>query len=460
MAKRQPRPEPFTFEEIRDSPSLRGLEEFFTPQPLILVKPTPGGQENSTPAQPIVAEAASIVAGSATTVDFTSASTVVADSPSPIIETGGAASTEALDAKSIAVAGSTSTVVADSPTTIAAEQISAFVGTPAPAVSVWTAEGIGGVFPPSRRRPIRQAQDVLTHAEEAVYDVLWGKKDQTRDRDRLTAIGYDRLAKAARITKRNVQNILTRLEAKGFIQTATPPDLFHRIPTTYRVLGYAAVLEFQRRHGWRWYIRTGNGIGYARPMSGPATVVSESASTVVVDSTSTVDAERSPSIVAGPVSTVDVGNTPTVDAVSTVTSYRQKTDISSSSALVEATPDFDDDARRQLVDACRTIAPDVAVEEIAVFTTRKRNQLRGHKQVANMVGLLLTAVPNSLEGSGLQRYREQTSQEARQADAAIRQREAQIASHIADCERVLSDPQTSERDKADAREYLAALRAG
>ena len=437
MAKRQSRPEPFTFEEIRDSPSLKGLEEFFTPQPLILVKPEPAaGEPAGSVALPAVA------AEPASTVDAESSTTIVVD-PASTVDVG-ASLAPAISATTV-VAGSTTTVVASSAST----------------VSVWTAEGIGGVFPASRRRMIRQAQDVLTHAEEAVYDVLWGKKDQTRDRDRQTAMGYDRLAKAARVTKRNVQNILARLEAKGFIQTVTPPDLFHRIPTTYRVLGYSAVLDLQRRQGWRWYIRTGNGIGYARQIGGSSTIVAGSPSTVVAESTSTVDVAEPQSMVAGSGSTVDAGSTPTVDAGSTVTSYRQETDKSSSSAvLVEATPDFDDDARRQLVTACRTIAPDITLQEIATFTNRKRNQLRGHKQIGNLVGLLLTAVPNALEGSALERYRQEVALETRLAAARHHQRDAEIACHIAECERILADPKASEGDKADARQHLAALRAG
>src|SRR5581483_4817986 len=170
-------PEPFTFEEIRDSPSLKGLEEFFTPQPLILVKPAPAlsGQDGSPPDESIVAEPASIVSESTTTVDAEPQSTVAIESISTVGEPEDAT---VATAGPTVVAGSESTVAADSTTTKSDAQFPPVVGDPASAISVWTAEGIGGVFPSSRRRPIRQAQDVLTHAEEAVYDVLWGKKDQ------------------------------------------------------------------------------------------------------------------------------------------------------------------------------------------------------------------------------------------------------------------------------------------
>jgi hypothetical protein len=58
----------------------------------------------------------------------------------------------------------------------------------------------GALFPASRVKPIERAQDALTHAEECVYDFLWGTKNAAKDDYRIAQAGYDRIAKAARVT--------------------------------------------------------------------------------------------------------------------------------------------------------------------------------------------------------------------------------------------------------------------
>lgn len=125
-------------------------------------------------------------------------------------------------------------------------------------------EGIGGVFPGSRLREIRNAQDVLTHTEEKVYDIFWGNKDQSRDREQIVRKGYDAAAKEARITKRNIVNIIHRLIDKGFLEVVAPPVVYGgRAPATYKVLSHNAVRENQKRSGRQWVIRVGSGVGYA-----------------------------------------------------------------------------------------------------------------------------------------------------------------------------------------------------
>ena len=129
---------------------------------------------------------------------------------------------------------------------------------------LWTVEGIGGVFPGSRLREICNAQDVLTHTEEKVYDIFWGNEGESHDRERIVRKGYAAAAKEARITKRNIVNIIHRLIDKGFMEVVAPPVVYGgRAPATYRVLSYAAARENQKRSGRKWVIRTGSGIGYA-----------------------------------------------------------------------------------------------------------------------------------------------------------------------------------------------------
>jgi hypothetical protein len=154
--------------------------------------------------------------------------------------------------------------------------------------------------------------------------------------------------------------------------------------------------------------------------------------------------------------TSGVSLTPDVSLTPSLASKKE----SMSSAFVEATPDFDDDARRQLVDACRLVAPDVDDSEIATFTTQKRAQLGRRKGIQNLVGLLLTAVPKAMEGSELLRYREEKAQEVQDLARQTRRKDPQYAENIASLEQTLADPRVSEAEKIRAREDLAILKTG
>ena len=124
------------------------------------------------------------------------------------------------------VVPSTETTVVDStPTTVVAS-------TPDPGEkhAMWVAESNGALFTASRIRPVQRAQDALTHAEECVYDFLWGPKNNAKDDYRISPAGYDRIAKAARVTKRNAALIIRRLIDKGFIALESESDPLHRIP--------------------------------------------------------------------------------------------------------------------------------------------------------------------------------------------------------------------------------------
>jgi len=76
------------------------------------------------------------------------------------------------------------TVVSDSTTTVVDEIPQAVANEPTTTVvvdsSLWKAELNGALFPASRVKPIERAQDALTHAEECVYDFLWGTKNAAK----------------------------------------------------------------------------------------------------------------------------------------------------------------------------------------------------------------------------------------------------------------------------------------
>jgi hypothetical protein len=259
---------------------------------------------------------------------------------------------------------------------------------------LWRGEGADGVFTASRIRRIVRAQDVLTHVEEAVYDILWGSKKRSEDaeEDRLTRMGYAELASQSRVSKRTIQSIVERLIEKGFVHIHEPADIYHRKPTVYRVLGYGAVLRWMRSTGRRFVLRTGRGVFYAQPLT--STVEARPSTTVEARSASTVEASSPSTVEASAPSTVEL---PSTTSLGSKEKAVQAATASASPLLEETCHRYgivlDAAAARLIPKRCRTYDPAATEQEIAHFTETKILQLRGSTRIANIVGLLLTAVP-------------------------------------------------------------------
>lgn len=136
-----------------------------------------------------------------------------------------------------------------------------------PNQSMFLAEQLGALFPAARVHRIRLAQDALSHVEEKVYDLLWGVKNQSRDSYRLSEFSLQRIANEGRLNIKTVRELLPRLIDKGFIGIEREADVRRNQPTQYRVWSYSAVLADQRSKNRLWFVKTGKGVFYARPVA-------------------------------------------------------------------------------------------------------------------------------------------------------------------------------------------------
>jgi hypothetical protein len=336
-------------------------------------------------------------------------------------------------------AGSTDTVAPGPPETVAVDR------PPGPTKGLWYTEGKEGIFPASRVRRIVLAQDALTHAEESVYDVLWGPKNQNRDDQRLTSIGYDGIAKAARVTKMNAKWIVERLIHKGFVKVETLPDPLRRIPTSYRVFGYRAALEDMRRRNRFYIVRTGNGVLFAHPYNQTDTVAAGSTDTVspvpqamvAVGQPATVSLRQAETVPRGPQATVSVVDTPL--------------DTSSEATLIQVISAVTDqiignDVALTIVSRCRAQAPDLTNQELADITKTEALKAIREKR-SNLTGWLITVLPGRFAGESFRIYRE-TQQTLREQERHEQEAQAQRWRQI------LDDPTEDEEFKKLAREAL------
>jgi hypothetical protein len=358
------------------------------------------------------------------------------------------------------------TTVVDKPTiTVVSDKKTTVVSNPRPAVpspattvvdgrpALWRAESNGALFPASRVRRVERAQDALTHAEECVYDCLWGPKNSSKDNVRIAKIGYDRISKAARITKRNAALIIERLIEKGFIKLEKPADPLHRIPSEYRVMSYKAALEELGRMHRHWVVRSGNGVLFVHSVSvsveATTTVVDDAATTVVT--ATTVSGGAPTTVIASTTDTVGAEQSTTVVAATTHLDNKDKAKRhTSSSALADVCSQhevvLDAAAERTIIKRCRAYDSAAAEDEIAHFAGIKINQLKTSRNVGNLVGLLMIAIPEFFvePAHELQRYR---------AGKAERS-----SSRLDLAQRVLTDPNASEPEKQWANAIVQELK--
>jgi predicted transcriptional regulator len=296
-----------------------------------------------------------------------------------------------------------------------------------PPVSLWLTEG-GEIVPGSRVKRIRLAQDVLSPAEESVYDTLWGVKSaaafkEERESYRIVQAGYDYLMKRTRLSKKTIQRIVDRLIDKSFIAIEKPADIYLRSSTVYRVFAYRAVLERQAQRGRLHVAKIGPGFVYVREVADPrlvpnlSTVVASDMSTMAHPDVSTVAALR-PTTEFGSGAPTDAKQNPTTVAAAATNNIEQRREDRAPSsdaraetgqgseaeevrrlrALLEPHLGFiDDDATRQLLRQCRLRAADCTLEEIAYFVNHKLRSVNG---IHNPVGFILTAVPRHFESNG------------------------------------------------------------
>lgn len=281
------------------------------------------------------------------------------------------------------------TVSAGSTDTVAAGRIA----------GLWQAEAHGGVFPSSRVRRITLAQDALTHAEESVYDVLWGPKNQNRDSQRFANLGYEAIGKAARVTKMNAKWIIERLIFKGFIRVETPADPLRRIPTKYLVYSYRSALENMAGANRMYVIRTGNGVLFAHPMNPTDTVAAGLTATVSVEPPATVPPGQSATVPPGQPDTVSVADT-LLDS-----SFKAFTPSVVATAILNEIGFVDDDALKTLIRRCRAVRPDATDDEIAELGAMTARRIVRMRNIENPTGLLIEQTAKCFVGEPFAIYR-------------------------------------------------------
>jgi hypothetical protein len=364
------------------------------------------------------------------------------------------------------------------PPTVSLESLSVPTTDPAPPTdSVWDTikdppTGIFSVTPKDVRRPKpRRAtvvQDGHSHAEQAVYSALWENASPDNTGNRKVTIGLGRLSRFARLSENNCRLNIRSLVKKLALEEIGLEDSRNGIGKTYRIFSYGAILQRRKAAGMEWVIRT-KGVQFVSPEglvpptdsiphagsmaptgSGPHILSIPDAATIAppvpVSTTASrpeppTDSEGGPRTDSIPPFRKEIRNT------DRKTSSSDQPTVSRMAAALGVT--FDDDAVRKLVRRCRDGDPEATDDEIIHFLEVKVHQLQRSRTIENWVGLLIASVPVffQMPATELQRYREAKA-------TAERQGREQHERLVAEAQKILDDPKSTESDRALARESM------
>jgi hypothetical protein len=277
------------------------------------------------------------------------------------------------------------------------------------------------------------------------------------DGTRLSRLGLPRLAKEACVHQRNIGIIIRRLIQKKSIEIYQKEVSDLRTARSYRVFAYHQILERRKAAGLEWVVR-GRGVEFVdasthRPIfkdtvhAGPLITAGDAVS---AGETPAVTASESPAITAGETPAVTAGLLGNIFLGNLEEQYSSSSEITQT---LRRHGTADDDAARQLIQACQSRVLDCTSQEIIHFIEQKAALLRTGR-IANPIGFLLASVPKCFEGEAFQLYREQVRK--RLADEAARREreEAEIEQWRREQQAILNDPDASEQDKCFARQML------
>lgn len=325
-------------------------------------------------------------------------------------------------------------------------------------------------YPPAVSHPVTRirraslAQDGHSFGEQALYDALWQHAHPHDAETRIITIGYHRMSGLARLTvnncKANIQSLIQKL-ALDEVASFT-----HSQGRTYLVYSYAAILQRRRDAGLTHFIKS-RGVAFVDPDTGESVIarthhksgipVSGTPLSGIPDSGIPEGGESGipqsgesgiPQSGGPPYSKVIRNNTR-----NTTTTTNESAPPELIRGLRQLVAFLDDEAASVLWRQCRRHAADCTPEEVLHFTRGKAAVFSSGK-IQNPTGFLLAVVPKCFEGESFLAYRHEQERLRQLETARARDAEEQNRQMRREFETILEDPESSEEDRRFVRRML------
>lgn len=251
---------------------------------------------------------------------------------------------------------------------------------------------------------MRQAQEAHSPNEESLYRFLWRKSGRpTGESGSSTVqIGSAELIRELRVTKKTIRVVLRSLIEKLALDIEDDYHGLERVPYTYRIWSYEAILRRRRAAGLTHYYKPGGG-RIVLVKRGPVVE-----STPVVDSNPVVDTTIGPGVHSTPKPVVD--STTPIKEVNQGKNSFAKIDDDDITQLVRAfreDPFFealDDKMARKLLTECRQRQPDIKIGEILRLVRISWPKIEGKR--TNRIPYLIGIVSEHCIGESFRHVRQ------------------------------------------------------
>jgi hypothetical protein len=329
----------------------------------------------------------------------------------------------------------------------------------------------------ARSRPYKvhrchTVQDGHSVGENQLHSALWrsGVADPATANDpdtkRIT-MGWDRMARKAGMSDKAAKRNLTLLIKKLAVELIASEDSATRTGRTYRVYSFAAILQRRAAAGMLYVVRD-KGVRFLTITEVETFATRQTTEPIrnvaTVDIPSTVDKT---STVMGDKTSTDTGDKTSTPLRRSLRSKEKKTTTTymNLGPIVEALSAYvmaDESAAKQIADGSLVACEDATIEEIVSVIHEKSPTIFRNRSTQNPLGLLIHAVPQCFEGSGILQLRRHWAAEKERVVAREMERERQNREFIelakrerSRCEATLANPASTEKQKAAAAKQLS-----
>lgn len=113
--------------------------------------------------------------------------------------------------------------------------------------------------------------------EERVYQALWHARESDgvlweKKKTRIFSLGYDRIARLARLNEKSVRALLRKLIAKKILEVVAAENSAARTGRTYRIFSQDEILERQRAANLLYVVKNGRAVEFVYPAGVTPTV--------------------------------------------------------------------------------------------------------------------------------------------------------------------------------------------
>jgi hypothetical protein len=286
------------------------------------------------------------------------------------------------------------------------------------------------------------------------------------DTKRIT-MGWDRMARKAGMSDKAAKRNLTLLIKKLAVELIASEDSATRTGRTYRVYSFAAILQRRAAAGMLYVVRD-KGVRFLTITEVETFATRQTTEPIrnvaTVDIPSTVDKT---STVMGDKTSTDTGDKTSTPLRRSLRSKEKKTTTTymNLGPIVEALSAYvmaDESAAKQIADGSLVACEDATIEEIVSVIHEKSPTIFRNRSTQNPLGLLIHAVPQCFEGSGILQLRRHWAAEKERVVAREMERERQNREFIelakrerSRCEATLANPASTEKQKAAAAKQLS-----